>query len=88
MVLKLLGSGPSEQEEKISVDELKTIITDGLTKTAFDRQNIMMGVLDLGSMTVEDIMLPHNEVIGIDLKDPDAKYKDHSEKLSLVSASL
>ena len=73
MVLKLLGSGPSEQEEKISVDELKTIITDGLTKTAFDRQNIMMGVLDLGSMTVEDIMLPHNEVIGIDLKDPDAK---------------
>ena len=73
MVLKLLGSGPSEQEEMISVDELKTIITDGLTKTAFDRQNIMMGVLDLGSMTVEDIMLPHNEVIGIDLKDPDAK---------------
>ena len=73
MVLKLLGSGPSEQEEKISVDELKTIITDGLTKTAFDRQNIMMGVLDLGSMTVEDIMLPHNEVVGIDLNETDAK---------------
>ena len=73
MVLKLLGSGPSEQEEKISVDELKTIITDGLTKTAYDRQNIMMGVLDLGSMTVEDIMLPHNEVVGIDLNETDAK---------------
>ena len=68
MVLKFLGSGPNDQEEKISVDELKTIITDGLTKTAFDRQNIMMGVLDLGNMTVEDIMLPHNEVVGIDLK--------------------
>ena len=73
MVLKLLGSGPGEQEEKISVDELKTIITDGLTKTAFDRQNIMMGVLDLGSITVEDIMLPHNEVVGIDLKESDQK---------------
>ena len=71
MVLKLLGSGPNDQEEKISVDELKTIITDGLTKTAFDRQNIMMGVLDLGSMTVEDIMLPHNEVVGIDLSKSD-----------------
>jgi len=71
MVLKFLGSGPNEQEERISVDELKTIITDGLTKTAFDRQNIMMGVLDLGSMTVEDIMLPHNEVVGIDLRKPD-----------------
>ena len=73
MVLKFLGSGPNDQEEKISVDELKTIITDGLTKTAFDRQNIMMGVLDLGSMTVEDIMLPHNEVVGIDLKEPKEK---------------
>ena len=71
MVLKLLGSGPNDQEEKISVDELRTIITDGLTKTAFDRQNIMMGVLDLGSMTVEDIMLPHNEVVGIDLSKSD-----------------
>ena len=73
MVLKFLGSGPNDQEEKISVDELKTIITDGLTKTAFDRQNIMMGVLDLGSMTVEDIMLPHNEVVGIDIKEPKEK---------------
>ena len=73
MVLKFLGSGPNDQEEKISVDELKTIITDGLTKTAFDRQNIMMGVLDLGNMTVEDIMLPHNEVVGIDLKESKEK---------------
>ena len=32
-----------------------------------DRQKIMMGVLDLGNITVEDIMLPHNEIIGIDL---------------------
>ena len=73
MVLKFLGSSPNDQEEKISVDELKTIITDGLTKTAFDRQNIMMGVLDLGSMTVEDIMLPHNEVVGIDLTESKEK---------------
>ena len=73
MVLKFLGSSPNDQEEKISVDELKTIITDGLTKSAFDRQNIMMGVLDLGSMTVEDIMLPHNEVVGIDLTESKEK---------------
>ena len=66
-ILKLLGSSSDQQEEKLSIDELKTIISDGLTKSAFDRQNIMMGVLDLGSITVEDIMLPHNEVIGIDL---------------------
>ena len=66
-ILKMLGSSSDQQEEKLSIDELKTIISDGLTKSAFDRQNIMMGVLDLGSITVEDIMLPHNEVVGIDL---------------------
>ena len=38
-----------------------------MTKTSTDRQKIMMGVLDLGDITVEDIMLPHNEIIGIDL---------------------
>jgi len=38
-----------------------------MTKTSMDRQKIMMGVLDLGNITVEDIMLPHNEIIGIDL---------------------
>ncbi len=40
-----------------------------MTRTSKDRQKIMMGVLDLGNVTVEDIMLPHNEIIGIDLSD-------------------
>ena len=40
-----------------------------MTRTSKDRQKIMMGVLDLGNVTVEDIMLPHNEIMGIDLSD-------------------
>jgi Mg2+/Co2+ transporter CorB len=43
-----------------------------MTKTSVDRQKIMMGVLDLGNITVEDIMLPHNEILGIDLSDSSA----------------
>ena len=41
-ILKLLGSSSDQQEEKLSIDELKTIISDGLTKSAFDRQNICL----------------------------------------------
>ena len=69
IILKALGSVPTQNDEKLSIDELKTLIHDGMTKTSVDRQKIMMGVLDLGNITVEDIMLPHNEILGIDLSD-------------------
>ena len=69
IILKTLGSVPNQNDEKLSIGELKTLIHDGMTKTSVDRQKIMMGVLDLGNITVEDIMLPHNEILGIDLSD-------------------
>ncbi|SVC83538.1 uncharacterized protein METZ01_LOCUS336392, partial [marine metagenome] len=72
IILKALGSVPNQNDEKLSIDELKTLIHDGMTKTSLDRQKIMMGVLDLGNITVEDIMLPHNEILGIDLSDSSA----------------
>ncbi len=67
IVLKILGQKPDNNDEKLSIEELKTLINEGMTKTSIDRQRIMMGVLNLGNITVEDIMLPHNEIIGIDL---------------------
>ena len=69
IILKAIGSVPNQNDEKLSIDELKTLIHDGMTRTSKDRQKIMMGVLDLGNVTVEDIMLPHNEIMGIDLSD-------------------
>ena len=72
IILKALGSVPNQNDEKLSIDELKTLIHDGMTKTSIDRQRIMMGVLDLGNITVEDIMLPHNEILGINLSDTSA----------------
>ena len=69
IILKAIGSVPNQNDEKLSIDELKTLIHDGMTRTSKDRQKIMMGVLDLGNVTVEDIMLPHNEIIGINLSD-------------------
>ncbi|SVC65282.1 uncharacterized protein METZ01_LOCUS318136, partial [marine metagenome] len=72
IILKTLGSVPNQNDEKLSIGELKTLIHDGMTKTSVDRQKIMMGVLDLGNITVEDIMLPHNEILGIDLSDSSA----------------
>jgi len=54
--------------EALSHDELRTLLREAMTKTSFEYQDMMLGVLDLGRVTVEDIMVPRNDIIGIDLE--------------------
>ena len=53
----------------LSHDELRTAVNDEGTIISSEHQEMLLGVLDLEEMTVEDIMLPKNEIIGIDLDD-------------------
>ncbi len=53
----------------LSHDELRTAVNDEGTIISSEHQQMLLGVLDLEEMTVEDIMLPKNEIIGIDLDD-------------------
>lgn len=53
----------------LSHDELRTAVNDEGTIISSEHQEMLLGVLDLEEMTVEDIMLPKNEIIGIDLED-------------------
>ncbi|WP_087142271.1 HlyC/CorC family transporter [Crenothrix polyspora] len=54
----------------INKEELKTIIaeTDSLMSQRY--QKMLMSILDLETATVEDIMTPRNEIVGIDLEAP------------------
>ncbi|TAK63667.1 HlyC/CorC family transporter [Methylobacter sp.] len=56
--------------EVINKDELKSIISDAESLMPPRYQKMLMGILDLESATVEDIMTPRNEIIGIDLDWP------------------
>ena len=58
----------SASEDHLSVDELRTVVHEG-SQIAGHHQDMMLGVLDLGKVTVDDIMVPRNEIIGIDLED-------------------
>ena len=51
----------------LSRDELRTVVLEagGLIPRA--HQNMLIGILDLESITVEDIMIPRSEVIGVDI---------------------
>ena len=49
-------------------EELKSIITEAESIMPERYQKMLLGILDLESATVEDIMTPRNEIVGIDLE--------------------
>lgn len=56
--------------DALNKDELKSIISDAESLMPTRYQKMLMGILELESATVEDIMTPRNEIIGIDLEAP------------------
>ena len=67
--LKLFGvSHEDAGEDNLSVDELRTVVYEG-SQIAGHHQDMMLGVLDLGNVTVDDIMVPRTDIIGIDIED-------------------
>lgn len=57
-------------QDTLSTDELKAIIAEAESIMPHRYQKMLMGILDLESATVEDIMTPRNEIVGIDLETP------------------
>jgi Mg2+/Co2+ transporter CorB len=56
--------------ENLTHEELRTLIGEAIGKSSHDYQGMLLGILDLGDVTVEDIMVPRNEIIGINLDQP------------------
>jgi len=54
--------------ESLSTEELKTIVNESSATLPVDRQNMLLGILELENVTVDDIMVPRNEVVGIDME--------------------
>ncbi|MDG2411624.1 MAG: HlyC/CorC family transporter [Halioglobus sp.] len=60
-------------DEHVSSDELRTIVTDAGALLPQRHRELLLNILDLEQITVDDIMVPRNEVYGIDLDDNDAE---------------
>ena len=72
LLLRLGGINVKENghETQLSKEELKSIITEAESLMPVRYQKMLLGILDLESATVEDIMTPRNEIVGIDLEQP------------------
>ncbi|MEO0974495.1 MAG: CNNM domain-containing protein [Pseudomonadota bacterium] len=55
--------------KKFSREELRTVLTEASGMIPRDHQSMLLSILDLEQMTVDDIMVPRNEIVGIDLSD-------------------
>ena len=67
-LLKLFGVRADQiNSHHLTLEELRTIVTDAGAKLPRRRQRMLMSILELEDMTVDEIMIPDNELVGIDL---------------------
>ena len=69
-LLMLLGISHEQREQhSLSSEELRTVVNESGALLAERDQDMLVGILDLDKVTVEDIMIPRSELVGIDIND-------------------
>ena len=53
----------------LSKDELRTIVNESRSQISRRNQDMLLSVLDLEKVSVDDIMVPRNDIVGIDIND-------------------
>lgn len=69
-LLRLFGvDTKAKAKDSLSAEELRTVVDESGHELPANRQSMLLGILDLEKVSVNDIMIPRNEVFGIDLND-------------------
>lgn len=69
-LLKLIGLDKNQDDrDHLSQEELRTIVNEAGALIPKRHRDMLVSILDLEKVTVNDIMVPRNEVVGIDLED-------------------
>jgi len=67
-VLRLFGVRAEEAAvHSLSAEELRTVVNEAGALLPRRHKRMLLSILDLEKATVEDIMVPRNEIVGIDL---------------------
>ncbi len=67
--------------ERLNREELRTLVTEG-GQISNDHQRMLVNILDLEQASVEDVMVPRGDIVGIDLND------DWSDILSQLTQTM
>ena len=67
-VTKLFGINLNDAEkEELKPEELRTLLQT--SRVPKRQEDMLMGIFDMDYLSVNDVMIPKNEIVGIDLKD-------------------
>jgi Mg2+/Co2+ transporter CorB len=58
-----------ELMEHLNREELRTLVKEGGKQIPDDHQRMLVNILDLEQATIEDVMIPRQDIVGIDLDD-------------------
>jgi Mg2+/Co2+ transporter CorB len=67
--LRLLGASQQQASNSLSSEELRTVVAEAGAMIPHRHQQMLVSILDLEKATVEDIMVPRIDVVGIDVDD-------------------
>ena len=69
-VLYLFGVREGDaNEHSLTREELRTVVFEATARISRKYRSMLISILDLEKVTVDDVMVPHNEIVGIDLDD-------------------
>ncbi|MEX0963470.1 MAG: HlyC/CorC family transporter [Pseudohongiellaceae bacterium] len=82
-LVRVLGfnSESDDSHQQLSSEELRSVVYESGSRLPRRRQGMLLNILDLEHVTVNDILVPRNEILGIDIED------DIDEILSLIGSS-
>jgi len=76
-LLRMVGVTPEEAaQHSLSTEELRSVVAEAGAMIPQRHQKMLLSLLDLEKATVEDIMVPRNEIIGLDLTDPAPRLRE------------
>lgn len=71
-VLRLLGVHPDDAVlDSLTREELRTVVHEAGNRISSRYRQMLISILDLEKVSVDDVMVPHNEILGIDLGEDD-----------------
>lgn len=70
-ILRLFGvSLDKAQKEMLSGEELRSVVHESGSFLPVEHKSMLISLLDLERATVEDIMIPKSDIVGLDLEQP------------------
>ncbi len=81
-VLRLLGFRADQiATHSLSAEELRTVVAEAGAMVPRRHQRMLLSILDLDAITVDDVMVPRQEIVGLDLD------REWDENLAIIQES-